>query len=273
MKRHINVLYGAVVILLIVQVISFISISSQSAKLIAKQNNFESSIENSLGEIRQENQYRIGEIVKTLSQQKTNFENQIQLLKNTQQDFSLVIEDSLKKVATIATDVSAGTGFVVGNEGYVLTNSHVIEGSNLIQVQTYDKKIYTAELIGRNGGRDVAVLKITDNIDGFEFANSDEVVPGQKVIAIGNPLGLSFTVTEGIISATHREGPNGFAGYIQTDVTLNPGNSGGPLIDKNGKIVGMNNFKVGGAEALGFALESKFIIETANQLAGKKIVV
>ncbi len=272
MKRHINVLYGAVVILLIVQIISFISISSISAKLISKQNSFEESIKNSLSEMRQENQYNVGEIVRTISQQKTDFENQIELLKNTQEDFSLIIEDSLKKVATIATDISAGTGFIVGNEGYILTNSHVIEDSNLIQIQTYDKKIYTAELIGKNGGRDVAVLKITDKLEGFEFSNSDEVVPGQKVIAIGNPLGLSFTVTEGIISATHRAGPNGFAGYIQTDVTLNPGNSGGPLIDKSGKIVGMNNFKVGGAEALGFALESKFIIETANQLAGKKIV-
>ncbi len=273
MKRHINVLYGAVIVLLLVQIISFISISSISAKLIAKHNGFEESIKNSLSEMRQENQYSVGEIVRTISQQKTDFENKIELLKNTQEDFSLVIEASLKKVVTIATDVSAGTGFAVGNEGYVLTNNHVLEGSNLIQIQTYDKKIYTAELIGRNGDSDVAVLRITGDIEGFEFANSDEVVPGQKVIAIGNPLGLSFTVTEGIVSATHREGPNGIARYIQTDVTLNPGNSGGPLIDKAGKIVGMNNFKVGGAEALGFALESKFIIETANQLVGTNIVV
>lgn len=273
MKHHINVLYGAVVLLLVVQMVAFISISSQSAKIIARQDNFELGIQGSLNEIKQENQYRVGEIVRTISQQKTDFENQIQLLKSTQQDFSLVIEDSLKKVVTIATDVSAGTGFSVGDEGYIITNNHVIEGSNVVQVQTYDRRVYTAEVIGRNGDRDVAVLKISEELEGFELADSDDVVTGQKVIAIGNPLGLSFTVTEGIVSATHREGPNGLAGYIQTDVTLNPGNSGGPLIDKDGKIVGMNNFKVGGAEALGFALESKFIAETANEIAGKTIVV
>jgi S1-C subfamily serine protease len=273
MKHHINVLYGAVVLLLIVQIISFISISSQSAKVITSQQEFELSIRGELSDIRQENQYRVGEIVRKVSQQKTDFENQIELLKNTQQDFSLVIEDSLKKVVSVATDISAGTGFVVGSNGYVITNNHVIDGSNTIQVQTYDNKVYTAELIGVNTGRDVAVLRISQEIEGFDFADSDEVVTGQKVIAIGNPLGLSFTVTEGIVSATHREGPNGLTGYIQTDVTLNPGNSGGPLIDKNGEVVGMNNFKVGGAEALGFALESKFIIETANEIAGINVVV
>jgi len=272
MRHHINVLYGAVVLLLIVQLISFISVSSQSAKILARQNDFEIEIADNLGQIKQENQFHIGEIVKSLSQQKNDFENQIELLKNTQQDFSLVIEDSVKKVVTVATDISAGTGFAVGEDGYILTNYHVVSGSNSIQVQTYDDLIYTAELIGTDAIKDLAVLKITSNIDGFEFANSDEIVVGQKVIAIGNPLGLSFTVTEGIVSALHRQGPNGLNKYIQTDVTLNPGNSGGPLIDKDGKIIGMNNFKVGGAEALGFALEGNTIIEVANEIAGVEII-
>ncbi len=272
MKHHINVLYGAVVLLLIVQLISFISVSSQSAKILAQQNQFEQDILGNIGQIRQENQFRIGEIVRSVSQQKNDFDNQIELLKNTQQDFSLVIEDSVKKVMTIATDISAGTGFAVGNDGYILTNHHVVSGSNVIQVQTYDDKVYTAELVGSDSVKDLAVLKITYSVEGFEFADSEEVVVGQKVIAIGNPLGLSFTVTEGIVSAVHREGPNGLNAYIQTDVTLNPGNSGGPLIDKSGKIVGMNNFKVGGAEALGFALESNTIKETANEIAGAVIV-
>ncbi|MSS74309.1 trypsin-like serine protease [Candidatus Pacearchaeota archaeon] len=272
MKHHVNVLYGAVILLLIFQVISFISVSSQSAKLISRQNQFEEKITGSIEEIKQENQYRFGEVVKSISQQETAFENQIELLKNTQQDFSLIIESSVKKVVTIATDISAGTGFAVGQDGYILTNHHVISGSNIIQVQTYDDKIYTAELIGSDASKDLAVLKINYNMDGFELANSDEVVVGQKVIAIGNPLGLSFTVTEGIISAVQRVGPNGLKAYIQTDVTLNPGNSGGPLIDKSGKIIGMNNFKVGNAEALGFALESNVIKETANDIVGVNIV-
>ncbi len=271
-KHHINALYGAVILLLIFQVISFISVSSQSAKILARQNQFEEEVGGTLGQIRQENQFRIGEIVRSVSLQKTDFDNQIELLKTTQQDFSLVIEESVKKVVTVATDISAGTGFAVGDNGYILTNHHVVSGSSIIQVQTYDDIVYTAELIGSDPIKDLAVLKITYNIHGFELADSDNVLVGQKVIAIGNPLGLSFTVTEGIVSAVHRDGPQVQASYIQTDVTLNPGNSGGPLIDKNGEIIGMNNFKVGGAEALGFALESNTVGETANEIVGTVIV-
>ena len=102
--------------------------------------------------------------------------------------------------------------------------------------------------------------------DYLELGNSDDLQIGKKVIAIGNPLGLSFTVTEGIVSALHREGPNGLREYIQTDVSLNPGNSGGPLINTQGQAVGMNNFKIGGADSLGFALESNAIKETVNAI-------
>ncbi|MEK6847448.1 MAG: trypsin-like peptidase domain-containing protein [Nanoarchaeota archaeon] len=272
MRHHINVLYGAVILLLILQLILFITISSQSAKLIAQQEKFENSIESTLGKSRQENQYRIGEIVRTISQQRRDFEEQIELLKTTQNDFSLVIEDAVKKVVTVATDISAGTGFIVGNEGYILTNQHVVADSAIIQVQTYDGEVYEAELIGVDATVDIAVLKISEQIEGFELADSDDVAVGQKIIAIGNPLGLDFTVTEGIVSALDRDGPSVEAAYVQTDVTLNPGNSGGPLVDSSGKVIGMANFKVGGAEALGFALESDMVRETANNIAGAIIV-
>ena len=258
--------------LLILQLISFISVSSQSAKILARQEQFEQSIDGSISELKQENQYRIGEIVRTLSQQKNDFENEIELLKSTQNDFSLVIEDAVKKVVTVATDISAGTGFAVGNDGYILTNHHVIADSTIIQVQTYDDIVYTAELIGSDPTTDLAVLKISEEIEGFELANSDDVAVGQKIIAIGNPLSLDFTVTAGIVSAVNREGPNGLAAYVQTDVTLNPGNSGGPLVDSNGRVIGMANFKVGGAEALGFALESDVVREKANEIAEAIIV-
>src|SRR3989344_4605303 len=268
MKHHLNVLYGAVVLLLILQLILFISVSSQSAKILARQEQFEQSIDGSIAGLKQENQYRIGEIVRTISQQKSDFDNEIELLKSTQNDFSLVIEGAVKKVVTVATDVSAGTGFVVGNEGYILTNQHVIADASVIQVQTYNDEVYTAELIGSDSTADLAVLKISEKIDGFELADSDELVVGQKIIAIGNPLGLDFTVTEGIVSALNRDAPSVDGAYVQTDVTLNPGNSGGPLVDSNGRVVGMANFKVGGAEALGFALESDVVRETANNIAG-----
>ena len=272
MEHHINVLYGAVVLLLIVQLVSFTFISSQSAKLISQQNNFEEEVKGSLNNLRQENQYRVGEIVRTISQQRSDFETQIDLLKSTQQDLSSVVEGAIKKVVTITTDVSAGTGFVVADGNYILTNNHVIDQSKAVQVQTYSNEVYSAQIIGFDPVADLAVLKISGKLESFNFADSDKASIGQKVIAIGNPLGLSFTVTEGIISALKREGPNGLQSYIQTDVTLNPGNSGGPLVDKDGKVVGMANFKVGGAEGLGFALDSNMLRRKTNEIVGSNII-
>jgi S1-C subfamily serine protease len=272
MEHHINVLYGAVILLLVVQLVSFTFVSSQSAKLIAQQNSFEEEVRGSLNGIRQENQYQVGEIVRTISQQRSDFESQIDLLKSTQQDLSLVVEDAIKKTVTVSTDVSAGTGFAVGDGSYILTNNHVIDGSNTIQVQTYSNEVYVAQIVGVDATADIAVLKISSNLESFELADSDSLSIGQKAIAIGNPLGLSFTVTEGIVSALHREGPNGLAAYIQTDVTLNPGNSGGPLVDKDGKVIGMNNFKVAGTEGLGFAIESNMIRMKANEIVGFDII-
>ncbi|MEK6909119.1 MAG: trypsin-like peptidase domain-containing protein [Nanoarchaeota archaeon] len=272
MEHHINVLYGAVILLLVVQLVSFTFISSQSAKLIAQQNNFEEEIKGFLGSVRQENQYRIGEIVRTISQQRSDFETQIDLLKSTQQDLSAVVEEALKKVVTVTTDISAGTGFAVSDGSYILTNNHVIEGSAVIQVQTYSDEVYVAEIVGTDVLADLAVLRISGSINSFELADSDSVSIGQKAIAIGNPLGLSFTVTEGIVSALDREGPNGLQSYIQTDVTLNPGNSGGPLVDKDGRVIGMANFKVGEAEGLGFALESNMLRVKTNEIVGVDII-
>lgn len=272
MEHHINVLYGAVVLLLVIQLISFTFVSSQSAKLIAQQNDFEDEIKGSIGELKQENQYRIGEIVRAISQQRTEFETQIDLLKTTQQDLSSVIEGAIKKVVTVTTDVSAGTGFAVADGSYILTNNHVIDQSNTVQVQTYSDEVYVAQVVGFDPVADLAVLRISGRIDSFELADSDSVAIGQKAIAIGNPLGLSFTVTEGIVSALRREGPNGLEAYIQTDVTLNPGNSGGPLVDKDGRVIGMANFKVGGAEGLGFALDSNMLKRKTNEIVGSEIV-
>lgn len=272
MEHHINVLYGAVVLILIIQLISFTFVSSQSAKLISQQENFEEKLTGSINILKQENQYRIGEIVRTMSQQRDDFEVQIDLIKSTQIDLSLIIEEALKKVVTVTTDISAGTGFAVGDGSYILTNNHVIDQSTLVQIQNYNGEIYTAEIIGFDAIADLAVLKISGDLGSFVFADSDAVVIGEKAVAIGNPLGLSFTVTEGIISALDREGPNGLSSYIQTDVTLNPGNSGGPLLNKDGELIGMANFKVGGAEGLGFALESNILKIKANEIVGMDII-
>ena len=115
------------------------------------------------------------------------------------------------------------------------------------------------------------MLKISGEYTPLELGNSNDIQVGEKVIAIGNPLGLQFSVSEGIISAIHRPGINDLEAYIQTDAALNPGNSGGPLIDKKGEVIGINNFKVGGGENLGFALESNFIKDAVNTISQENL--
>jgi len=267
-NTHKNVLYGLVVILLILQIISFVIVTSQVSRLDYEREELKGLLADSVAVIREningvqlENQAAISELSRRLSEQKEDIQGEINLIKATQDDFSGVIEDSVRGVVNIGTDISAGTGFIVDSSGYVLTNQHVIQGSSFIRILTYDGDVYNAELVAQDVFLDLALIKVEGEFSELEFADSDSVQVGEKVIAIGNPLGLSFTVTEGIISAVKRTGPNGVQAYIQTDVTLNPGNSGGPLINKQGKVVGVNNFKIGGAESLGFALESNVVSE------------
>ncbi len=186
-------------------------------------------------------------------------------------DFSGIVEDAIKSVVTIKTDVAQGTGFLIADDGYIATNYHVVEGAKAAGVYTYDGKTHSVSLIGYNEKIDVAVLKIQGNYPYLDLADSDDVIQAEKVIAIGNPYGLSFSVSEGIISATHREGPNGLNIYIQTTTELNSGNSGGPLIDKDGDVVGMNNFKLNNGEGLGFALESNSLEKTVNEISQEKL--
>ena len=188
------------------------------------------------------------------------------------EDFSGIIESSIKSVVTIRTSAGfQGTGFIISNEGYLVTNAHVLADSsgNLvssIQAITYKQGTKNAEFIGVDRELDIALLKIVGDFNSLEFEDSDNVQIGEKVIAIGNPLGLQFSVSEGIVSAVQREGINGLNAYIQTDAALNPGNSGGPLINKEGKVIGINNFKIGSAENLGFALESNYIRVSVNEI-------
>ncbi len=195
------------------------------------------------------------------------------LLKATAgEDFSGIINSSIKSVVTIKTSAGyQGTGFMVSREGYLITNAHVLSDSKgklakLIQTINYKQEKKDALFIGYNGKMDLALLKISGNYTYLKFGDSDNIQIGEKVIAIGNPLGLQFSVSEGIVSAIHRPGISGTNVYIQTDAALNPGNSGGPLIDKQGKVIGINNFKIGSGENLGFALESNQITKTINEI-------
>jgi serine protease Do len=155
-----------------------------------------------------------------------------------------------------------GSGVVVSDDGYILTNNHVIEGAEEIQVSLYDGTELDAEIVGADPASDIAVLKVeTDELTAVPLGNSDELRVGEMVLAIGSPLQNQFanTVSMGIVSASGRTGVglNQFENYIQTDAAINPGNSGGPLINVDGELVGINTAiasRSGGSQGIGFAI-------------------
>ncbi len=273
-------MYSLVVVLVILQIVTFSVLSLQVSRLnVQMQTDLEDltqEFEEQLIGYNEIYQTEFSDITNRLSSQEEEqegFKEQIKLIKSTQEDFSGIIDDVVKGVVAVGTERSIGTGFILSNDGYVVTNYHVIDGASRVEILTYDKKVAKAVVVGADVMRDVALLKVEGSYDKLKLADSDVLQVGNKVIAIGNPLGLSFTVTEGIVSALDREGPNELEEYIQTDVSLNPGNSGGPLINTAGEVVGINNFKIGGgAEGLGFALESDSVEQAVNEIAGEQIV-
>ena len=184
------------------------------------------------------------------------------------ESFGKVIQEVIGSVVSVLTDAGQGSGAIISSQGYVVTNYHVIEQANKASIMTYDGKLYGVRLIGYNKENDLAVLEIKSNesFGYMEFADSSTLKVGQKVVALGNPAGLSFTATEGIISSPSRMDNGQY--YIQTDVSVNPGNSGGPLINSQGKIVGIINFKLTGYEGLGFAIPSNRAKEVVANIVG-----
>jgi serine protease Do len=167
-----------------------------------------------------------------------------------------------------------GTGVLIDDKGHVLTNNHVIEEASDIKVILSSGKHYPAVIIGKDPKTDLAVLRITSEgkLPFAEFGDSDKVEVGEWVVAIGHPRGLDQTVTQGIISAKHRQGitePNSYQDFLQTDAAINPGNSGGPLINLKGEVIGINSViasESGGFEGIGFAIPSNLAISTARAL-------
>jgi S1-C subfamily serine protease len=267
LKKHRNILYSLVVILVIFQVVSVFLINAQNSKLQMEIADTNAKLEKSQIDLINYFSGALQDYSRTLANQQADFEQEIKMLQNSGSDFSSIAEEAVKGVVSVGTDIAAGTGFIVNSNGYIVTNYHVIDGAKQISVLTYDNKVLDATLVGYDSFRDIALLKVAGSgYHALELADSDTLQIGRKVIAIGNPLGLSFTVSEGIVSALDREGPNGLKEYVQTDVALNPGNSGGPLIDSSGEVVGINNFKAGFAENIGFALESNAIRSATNSI-------
>lgn len=166
----------------------------------------------------------------------------------------------------------SGSGFMISNDGRILTNAHVVEGADQVTVVLNDGRSFAGKVIGADPVTDVAVVQIeANNLPTIESANSDSIVVGQWAIAIGNPLGLNNTVTQGIVSATGRSGSDiGIRDkrldFIQTDAAINPGNSGGPLLNAQGQVIGVNTAILGGAQGLGFAIPIETAQRVANQL-------
>lgn len=164
-----------------------------------------------------------------------------------------------------------GSGIIISNDGYIVTNMHVIERKKLINVELDDGRIYPASLIGFDERSDLAVIKIlpSDPLIPIEVSNSSSVQIGDQVIAIGNAFGLGKTFTSGIISATGRDYGNPYLDLIQTDAAINPGNSGGALINHKGNLIGMNTkifSKTGSFSGIGFALPANKMIEVASEI-------
>ena len=168
---------------------------------------------------------------------------------------------------------SAGSGVIVDAEnGYILTNHHVVDGADKIQISLLSEETLDAEVVGSDAATDIAVIKVDpDHLTDLPIGNSDGVEVGDFVIAIGNPFGLGHTVTSGIVSALGRTGisRDGYEDFIQTDASINPGNSGGALVNMNGELVGINSViisRTGGNVGIGFAVPSEIARSIMRQI-------
>lgn len=174
----------------------------------------------------------------------------------------MTLEDMIlrRQRAQEATSTSLGSGVIVSKEGHILTNNHVIAGMTEIRVQLTDGRNIEAKLIGRDPATDIAVLRIeAPNIEALPFGDSDQLHVGQQVFAVGNPYGLEESVSRGIISARRRTASDSGAEALQHDAAVNPGNSGGPLLNIRGEVIGINSSiktVTGGFQGISFAIPS-----------------
>lgn len=247
--------------------------------IIIKQSIENAELKNKIKNLEQSTNEKINELATSLINAKIIWNQEFQdtnselskIKVSNNEDFSGIIENSINSVVTVRTLTTQGTGFFIDENGHIITNAHILVSSNeeiskVIQILDFNDETHPAEFLAYIKELDLALLKIEKNSTPLEFANSDEVKIGEKVIAIGNPEGFSFSVTDGIVSQVKRVGLNQIPAYIQTNAELNQGNSGGPLINKEGKLIGINNFKLANSEGIGFALESNEAKKGINEM-------
>ena len=220
----------------------------------------------------------VGVIASTGVLASTRFNNQENTLYDEELVYSIVNRSSKAVVEIIVkrpnTTADSGTGFILDKQGHIATNEHVINGASAIQVSLADGTLLSAEPLGVSKSDDLALLvvnpKQVSHIEPLKLANSDLVKTGQMALAIGNPLGLGGTVTAGIISARGRDIRSGpYDDYIQTDAPINRGNSGGPLFDMKGAVIGVNTAILspsGGSIGIGFSVPANLAKNVISQL-------
>ncbi len=172
---------------------------------------------------------------------------------------------------------SLGSGFILSQDGYILTNNHVVEGADKIVVRLIDRRELEARLIGSDPRSDLALLKIdADDLPAIKLGDSDDLKVGEWVLAIGSPFGFDYSVTAGIVSAIGRNLPrDNYVPFIQTDVAINPGNSGGPLFNMDGEVIGINSqiyTRSGGFMGVSFAIPVSVAMNVVEQLKSKGFV-
>src|SRR5690606_18218299 len=163
-----------------------------------------------------------------------------------------------------------GSGFVISEDGYIVTNNHVIEGADEIMIEFFGGEKLPAKLIGTDPKTDIALLKVeaTKPLPFVQFGNSDLMRVGDWVVAMGNPLGQGFSVSAGIVSARNRELSGTYDDYLQTDAAINRGNSGGPLFNMDGQVIGVNTAILspnGGSIGIGFSMASNVVTKVVDQ--------
>ena len=192
--------------------------------------------------------------------------------------FISATNNSIESVVTIHsynnrayTNNNVGSGVIFSEDGYIVTNFHVISGNQFTKVKLSNGQEYEANLIGGDRNADIAILKITatNALKPIKISDSNDLKIGDKVLAIGNPYGIGISVSSGIVSATGRDYGNPYLELIQTDAAINPGNSGGALINENGNLIGINTkifSRTGAYQGLGFAIPSNIVVQIASEL-------
>ncbi|WP_444931758.1 Do family serine endopeptidase [Microbulbifer sp. SSSA002] len=212
--------------------------------------------------------------INTVDRNRVSRSSQPQLQQEIPDIFRHLFEPRQRQQRPVA---SMGSGFIISEDGYIVTNNHVVDGADQVTVTLTDRREYEAQIIGRDVRSDLALLKIdADDLSAVRWGDSEDLQVGEWVVAIGSPFGLDYSASAGIVSAMGRSIPNesqeNYVPFIQTDVAINPGNSGGPLFNLDGEVVGINSqiyTRSGGSIGLSFAIPASLAQDVVAQLKEK----